>query len=100
MGFIVELFLKRGLLMPHSIPRPLRQVMRQRSEQGQSVTAIAAALGLIPRTVRHLLRRFRMGGQDAVAPSYASHPQTSALATRDCEEEVLRNPSWRAPTSG
>ena len=53
MSVTVEHMLKRGLLMPHPIPVPLRQVVQQRSEQGESVAMIARTLGLVPRTVRH-----------------------------------------------
>ncbi len=62
--------------MPH--PLPVRQVVVRRSQQGQSVTAIAQALGLVPRTVRHLLQRIRVQGHAAIA---APNPTTAAAPT-------------------
>src|SRR6266852_5962403 len=41
MGIKVDHVFKRGLLMPHPTPLPLRQVIVQRAEQGQSVTTSA-----------------------------------------------------------
>jgi hypothetical protein len=41
--------------MPHPIPFPVRQVIVQRAEQGQSASLIARSLGLVSRTVRQLL---------------------------------------------
>src|SRR5262249_32729516 len=88
MDLMVELLRKRGLLMPHPIPVPVRQVIRQRSQQGQSVMAIAEVLGLRPRTVRPLLRRFRAGGRDAVAPAY----HRPAVVPSPFQDEAVR---WR-----
>jgi transposase len=56
--------------MPTAIALPLRRALWQRHHQGQSVAEIADALGLAPRSVRHLLRRFRAGGANALAPAY------------------------------
>jgi hypothetical protein len=43
--------------MPLPLPVPVRQAVWRRSQDGQDGPNIAAALGLAPRTVRHLLRR-------------------------------------------
>lgn len=74
--------------MPHPTPVPVRQVIRQLSEQGDGVTRIAEALGLVPRTVRHLLQRFRVEGQAAVAPSYPSRAISSL--PQELVDEALR----------
>ena len=39
--------------MPPPIPVPIRQALWQRARRGQSAPAIASALGLAARTVRH-----------------------------------------------
>ena len=46
--------------MPHPIPLPVRQVIVQRAEQGQSAGLIARSLGLVSRSVRQLLQRLRI----------------------------------------
>jgi Winged helix-turn helix len=56
--------------MPRPIPVPVRQAIWRRSQDGQDGPAIAKALGLTPRTVRRLVRRFRQEGQAALIPSY------------------------------
>jgi DNA-binding transcriptional ArsR family regulator len=56
--------------MPTAIATPLRRALWQRHQQGQSAAEIADALGLSPRTARHLLRRLRAGGAEALAPAY------------------------------
>lgn len=55
--------------MPPPTPLPLRQVICQRAERGQTATAIATALGLPARTVRHLLQRRAGQGAATLAPS-------------------------------
>ena len=55
--------------MPRPLPVPLRQAIWQRYQDGQDGPTIAAALGLAPRTVRKLIRRFRQQGKAAVMPS-------------------------------
>lgn len=56
--------------MPRPTPMPLRQAILRRWHKGQAVSAIADAVGVVPRTVRHLVRRFRHDGDAAVAASY------------------------------
>lgn len=86
--------------MPRPLPIPVRQALWRRSQDGQDGPTIAAALGLAPRTVRHLLRRVRRGGPDALVPS---HDRCGA-ATRKPAEAVLQtalglrreHPTWGA----
>src|SRR5207248_1658164 len=56
--------------MPRPIPVPLRQAIWRRYQDGQDGPTIAQALGLVPRTVRHLLGRFRRGDPAPLGPSY------------------------------
>lgn len=58
-------------LMPASLPVPVRQTLWQRWQHGDSVAKLAAELQLSQRTVRHLVRRFRQRGAEALAPDYA-----------------------------
>ena len=86
--------------MPHPIPLPVRQVIVQRAEQGQSASLIARSLGLVSRTVRQLLQRLRVQGNNALATSYpsGSFPQTPRF--RALVEEALQmrraHPTWGA----
>ena len=86
--------------MPHPIPLPVRQVIVQRAEQGQSASLIARSLGLVSRTVRQLLQRLRVQGNNALATSYPSgfFPQTPRF--RALVEEALQmrreHPTWGA----
>jgi transposase len=86
--------------MPRPLPVPIRQAIWRRFQDGQNGPDIATALGLAPRTVRHLLRRFRRGGPDALFPSY----DRCGEATRKPAESVLQaalglrqeHPTWGA----
>jgi len=86
--------------MPHPIPLPVRQVIVQRAEQGQSAGLIARCLGLVPRTVRQLLQRLRMQGQNALAASYPSRDYPHSSQFRTLVEEALQlrraHPTWGA----
>src|SRR5215510_5036767 len=86
--------------MPHPIPVPVRQVIVQRAQQGQSASLIARCLGLVPRTVRQLLQRLRMRGQNALVASYPSQPYPHASQFRALVEEALQlrraHPTWGA----
>jgi transposase len=86
--------------MPAPTPLPLRQVLLHRARQGQSATQIAHALGLAPRTVRHLLHRLRHGGDDAVAPSYARPSPPDPSGSVELREPALQlrreHPAWGA----
>jgi hypothetical protein len=100
MGIKVEHSFQRGLLMPHPTPLPLRQVIVQRAQHGESASMIARSLGLVARTVRHLLRRIRVQGKEALAASYSSRAYPHTLRFRALVEEALQlrreHPSWGA----
>src|SRR5262249_16936057 len=81
-----------GLLMPHPIPLPVRQVIVQQAEQGQSADLIARSLGLVSRTVRQLLQRLRVQGKNALATSYPSRAYPHPPQVRALIEEALQ---WR-----
>jgi len=55
--------------MARAVAVPMRLVLLQRWRHGQTVAEIADGLALHPRTVRHLIRRFRTG--QAYEPAYA-----------------------------
>lgn len=87
--------------MPRPVPVPIRTLIWQRSQRGQSAAAIAQDLSLPPRTVRHLVQQFHRRGEDALLPRYA--PPTGATdAAREAALQAalaLRrpHPRWGAP---
>jgi len=86
--------------MPHPVPLPLRRVIVQRAERGQSVAMIARSLGLVSRTVRHLLQRIRVLGKDAIVASYPSRAYPLTQQFRELVDEALHlrreHPTWGA----
>src|SRR5439155_9576835 len=56
--------------MARAVPVPVRLVLFRRWQRGQTVAEIADALALHPRTVRHLIGRFRAGEPGAFGPAY------------------------------
>ena len=86
--------------MPHPIPLPVRQVIVQRAEQGQSAGLIARSLGLVSRSVRQLLQRLRIQGNNALLTSYPSRAYPHPPQFRALVEEALRlrreHPTWGA----
>jgi Homeodomain-like domain len=56
--------------MPKPVPIPLRQKLWEQAAQGESAASLAKFYGLSPRTVRHLLKRYRDQGESALFPSY------------------------------
>jgi hypothetical protein len=56
--------------VPKPIPVPVRQKLFESAARGESAASLAAAFRLPVRTVRHLRRRFRERGADAVRPDY------------------------------
>jgi transposase len=86
--------------MPRAIPVPVRRLLWQRAQQGQSTQALADAFGLSPRTVRSLCRRFRLRGAEAIAPDYRPPPPPPHAKPTDCVEAVCQtrraHPSWGA----
>lgn len=84
--------------MPAPIPTPLRRLIRLRAGRGETAAAIARAMQLCPRTVRHLLQRWR-DPATPVEPAYkpgagrpvVDHPlRARALALRQ------QHPTWGA----
>ena len=84
--------------MPAPLPPTLRRLIWLRSRRGQTAAAIARALQLCPRTVRHLLRRAR-DPANPPGPAYRpgpgrpadDHPlRARALALRQ------QHPTWGA----
>lgn len=86
--------------MPRAIPVPVRQAIWQRFRDGLEVADIAAAFGLPPRTVRHLLSRFQSGGPDALAPSYEACGRQTPKPAEALVQAVLQmrreHPTWGA----
>ena len=86
--------------MPQPIPFPIRQVIVQRAQQGQSASFIARCLGLVPRTVRQLVQRLRRQGPNALAASYPSRAYPHSIQFRTLVEEALQlrraHPTWGA----
>jgi hypothetical protein len=78
----------------------VRRLIWQRYQRGHTVTMIANALSLAPRTVRHLVRRFQLGGPGAVAPSYGHGSATAADSENDVRRQALalrqQHPTWGA----
>src|SRR5665647_684478 len=58
--------------MPRPIPVPVRLAAFRLWQRGRQTREIAAALRLVPSTVRRLLARFRALGEGGIEPSY--HP--------------------------
>src|SRR5262245_27578231 len=90
----------RGLPMPAPTPLPLRQAVARRHQRGEAPAAIARALGLPPRTVRLLLRRWRRPAGAALAPAYrrGERPRTEAAQRLHDRALALRrgHPTWGA----
>jgi len=90
--------------MPRPLPLPVRRAIWQRCRQGQSVPTIARTLCLVPRTVRHLVRRFQLRGDAAIAPDYSSPCITTPPIPAELRQDALRlrqdHPSWGAGLIG
>jgi Homeodomain-like domain len=86
--------------MPRPIPMPLRHAILRRWHKGQSVSTIADAIGLVPRTVRHLVRRFQLQGDSAVAASYhhaeTPEPRGSTALFQIAMQLRQEHPTWGA----
>src|SRR5512135_2208843 len=89
-----------GFSRPRPLSVPVRQAIWRRYQDGQDGPTIAQALGLAPRTVRKLLRRFRCGGQAAVQPSYdrcgATTPKLPELIVQAALGLRREHPTWGA----
>lgn len=86
--------------MPRPTPMPLRQAILRRWHKGQSVSTIAHTIGVVPRTVRHLVRRFRHQGDAAVAASYhhaeTPEPKGSGDLFQIAMQLRQQHPTWGA----
>src|SRR5215831_2833943 len=86
--------------MPHPIPLPVRQVIAQRAEQGQSAGLIARSLGLVSRSVRQLLQRLRIQGHNALLTSYPGraypHPPQFRTLLKEALQLRREHPTWGA----
>lgn len=86
--------------MPKSIPVPVRQKLWERACRGEAVRSLAESFGLAPRTIRHLLKRFRDRGDGSLPPSYRTpqppdhaHPEAVRQAVLAMRRD---HPSWGA----
>ncbi len=86
--------------MARAIAVPVRLVVFRRWQRGQSAGAIAAALALRPRTVRHLVRRWRAGERQALQPAYGrcggQHPWPDREVFELAVNLRRQHPSWGA----
>src|SRR5262245_547395 len=79
-----------GSPMPRALPVPLRQAIFQRWRHGENAAASAAALGLSPRSARHLLARFEALGAEGIAPAYDHCGRRTAGPPEDLVEAACR----------
>jgi hypothetical protein len=81
-------------------PIPVRQKLLERTLAGDSTATLAAAFNLCPRTVRHLRRRFRQRGADAVRPDYRAPERLPHAFPAEVREAALalrrEHPTWGA----
>lgn len=86
--------------MPAAIPAPLRQRIWECVRAGVPVAVVAESLGLSERTVRHLARRVRLDGKEALAARYAGCGRAALQEPPPLVQEALaiRNdhPAWGA----
>jgi hypothetical protein len=85
--------------MPQPIPVPIRQQIWKRVQQGEDAAMIAAALRLRPRTVQHLVRRFRQCGSSALSPDYHAPSRQPSVCEHLIQEAVClhqEHPTWGA----
>jgi transposase len=86
--------------MPQPVPFPVRQVIWQRSQAGEGSASLAAAFALSPRTVRHLLKRFRDRGEAGLATDYRPPPTPAHAKSEPIRHAVLAkrrdHPGWGA----
>lgn len=87
--------------MPRPLPVPLRRAIWNRWQAGHDAPQIAEELSLAPRTVRHLLQRFRERGAAGLGPDYR-HPPVATDARREAARQAAltlrrEHPRWGAP---
>jgi transposase len=86
--------------MPKPVPVPIRQKLWERARQGEGSASLAAAFDLPPRTVRHLLKRFRERGEAGLATDYRPPPPPAHAKSQAIRQAVLaqrlEHPTWGA----
>ena len=84
--------------MPKPTPIPVRRAIYQQWQQGRQVPEIAQALGVSPRTVRHLIQRFQERGEAGISTSYSTQGgrwTPERLRVREAAEHLRReHPGW------
>ena len=75
--------------MPAPVPVPVRRVIWARHQKGSSTSELAAQFGLVPRTVRGLIRRARERGIGGLAPD-STHPNQPSPSLHPAREAALR----------
>jgi hypothetical protein len=84
--------------MPRPTPLPLRQALLRQAQAGLTPTAIAAALGLPVRTVRHFLQRFRHQPDASLVPKYRQPKPPISDPVCEAALQLRRlHPTWGAP---
>src|SRR4051812_23508873 len=91
---------ERAPAVPKPIPVPVRQKLFERAARGESAASLAAAFRLPVRTVRHLCRRFRERGADAIRPDYHAPARLAHAFGPEAREAALAlrraHPTWGA----
>jgi transposase len=86
--------------MPSPIPVPVREAIFRRWQKGDSVPVLAEGFDLCERTVRHLVRRFAVRGQQGVSPDYARCATQSAATGKPLFAKAVQmrqnHPTWGA----
>jgi Homeodomain-like domain len=92
--------LKEAIAMPKPVPVPIRQKIWERAQQGEGSTSLAEAFDLPPRTVRHLLKRFRERGEAGLATDYRPPAPPAHAKSAVIRQAVLdkrrEHPTWGA----
>ena len=86
--------------MPKPIPFPIREKLWERARLGEGSASLAEAFNLSPRTVRHLLKRFRDRGEAALATDYRppvapAHAKSAAIRQAVLDKR-RDHPTWGA----
>lgn len=85
--------------MPRATPLPLRRAIWTRFQRGQLPADIAQAVGLPSRTVRLLLRQWRLQGADDLAPHYrggTSRSRQRQTVAAEVAHMGREHPTWGA----
>jgi hypothetical protein len=86
--------------MPRAIPVAIRQQLWERHRRGEPTATLAVAYGVLPRAVRALCRRLRLGGPEALRPHYHAPPAPPHAKPAPCRADLLQlrreHPTWGA----